>query len=380
MSALARYFLKSGVEIYGYDLTRSSLTKKLEAEGMRIHYDDDIDQIPDEIELVVYTPAIPDDHKELNWFRANGYTIKKRAEVLGMLSNEKRTIAVAGTHGKTSTSSIISHVLKYCGLDISAFLGGILAEQETNFIFGSSEFVVLEADEYDRSFLQLEPEILIISSLDADHLDIYGDHSTMLRAYETLCSQIKKGGILILMQDFGDYFSEEFHQKMHESQIKVLTAPDDFGFVNTRINNERFVFDYYDPFGELGSAVSTMPGEHNVSNCSAAILVARQLGMDNSQIKKALDSFKGIHRRFEIVHDSGFTLIDDYAHHPTELNKAVTTIKQLYPDRKVLAVFQAHLYSRTQDFYREFAYELEPLNEIWILDIYPAREEQIPEG
>jgi len=377
MSALARYFLGKGIEIYGYDLSKSSLTKKLEAEGMKIHYEEDIDLIPGNIDLVVYTPAIPSDHKEFQWFLKNDFQVKKRAEVLGLVSKDHFTIAVAGTHGKTSTSSIISHVLKYCGLDISAFLGGILAEQNSNYIAGQSNVVVLEADEYDRSFLHLQPSVLIITSLDADHLDVYGSHAKMLEAYEQLSLLIVEGGSLILMGDFESMFSDNWKAEIENRNINLLKCHQDFRYLNIRIEDESYKFDYLDDAGSIQALKSVMPGVHNISNSSAAIKVARLQGFSEEKITEALAAFKGIRRRFEVVHEGSFVLIDDYAHHPTELNRVVKTIKDLYPDRHVLGIFQAHLFSRTSDFYREFAKELKDLDEIWILEIYPAREKPI---
>ncbi len=374
MSALARYFLTRGIKVYGYDLTRSSLTKKLEAEGIEIHYDDDPSCIPDHIDLVVYTPAIPDDHKELNWFRDNNYEIRKRAEVLGWLSQNSKTIAVAGTHGKTSTSALIAHVLKYCGSDVSAFLGGIISGLNTNFIAGQSDIVVLEADEYDRSFLHLSPEILVVTSLDADHLDIYGSREVMLEAYEQLCMQIKPGGALILMGDFTDSFSTALKVYLEINNISLSVLGKEFSYSNIMVQNERYVFDYKDADLGIDKITSVMPGEHNVSNASAAIRIASLMGIDAASLRRAMQDFTGIKRRFEWLYDKGITLIDDYAHHPTELHFAVSTAKLIYKERKVLGIFQPHLYSRTKDFYRGFADELSKLDEVWILEIYPARE------
>jgi len=374
MSAIARYFLNEGVEIYGYDLAKTSLTKKLEAEGMHIHYDIDPDKIPKDIDGVIMTPAIPKDHRELAWINENNYSIKKRAEVLGLLSQLKKTIAVAGTHGKTTTSSLIAHILKYCGLDITAFLGGILVEQESNFISGHSDIVVLEADEYDRSFLHLHPDILVVLSMDPDHLDIYGTVEKMYEAYEQLCLQIKPGGHLIMHEHLLENLSNDFLDKLSAHDVSFIKVDDDFSYENLKIKQERFVFDFQS--GELDATdiISNLPGSYNVSNSAIAIQVALMLDVDLPKIKEALRHFRGIKRRFEWVYEGDKILIDDYAHHPEELKQALTAVNKLYPDKKILGVFQPHLYSRTQDFYKGFAKELARLSKVFLMPIYPARE------
>ena len=377
MSALARYFLGRGAEVYGYDLTATRLTRKLEAEGMTIHYVDDPLQIPKGIDLVVITPAIPESHKEWDWFRKNELPIKKRAEVLGMISRNHKTIAVAGTHGKTSTSSMIAHLLTYCGLDVSAFLGGILSSYDTNYLDGKSDYVVLEADEYDRSFLQLNPDVLVILSMDADHLDIYGNHANMIMAYEELTLRIAPNGKLILMSDLEDYFSYGWRAKIEARNIDLIQLGENFSYSDVRIEDSRFWFDYTENLEELKGLVSNMPGAHNILNASAAIYISRSLGVSNDKIREALLKFKGIKRRFEFLHTGRVHLIDDYAHHPKELKSAIDTILSLYPDRHVLGIFQPHLFSRTKDFYEGFAEELSRLGEVWLLDVYPAREKPI---
>lgn len=374
MSAIARFFLRNGVEIYGYDIANTRLTKKLEAEGMNIHYEIDIEKIPKDIDGVIYTPAIPENHEELIWLKRNDYSLKKRAEVLGLLSKEMKCIAIAGTHGKTTTSSILSHILTYCGLDISAFVGGILVDQNSNFIYGNSDIVVLEADEYDKSFLHLHPEILVILSVDPDHLDIYGDAKELHKTYEMLTTQIKDGGSLFLMGDFKYAFSDSWMQKMQDKNITIHFLNESFRFSNICIDNERYVFDFKNDSTEINEIVSQLPGHHNISNTSVAIQIALELGAKPIQIQNAIIKFKGIRRRFEVVYDDDKVLLDDYAHHPEELRNAVETINALYPNRKVLGIFQPHLFSRTNDFYKDFAKELESLDEIWLLEIYPARE------
>lgn len=374
MSALARYFKHRNVEVFGYDLTESSLTKKLETEGIQIHYKDDPNSIPKDIDLVIYTPAIPDTNQEWQWFKANNFPMHKRAEVLGWISQSQRCIAVAGTHGKTSTCSLITQLLTYCEKDISAFLGGILAEHNTNFISGDSDWVVLEADEYDRSFLHLTPEILVISSLDADHLDIYGERNEMVRAYEQLTFQVRKGGSILLMDDFRSEFSSDWETKMTLSGIQVLIKDIHFQTCNEGISESRYHFDF--EFGEvkINGIKSVMPGLHNIGNASAALVIGTMLDIPGGMLKDAMIHFKGVKRRFEIVFEGDFILVDDYAHHPNELKYAIDTINNLYKGKRIVGLFQPHLYSRTLDFYKEFARELELLPEVWLLEIYPARE------
>jgi len=374
MSAIARYYLDKGIEVFGYDLTETKLTRKLEAEGMKIHYDDNPGKIPDGIDMVVYTPAIPKTHKELQWFVENGYVIKKRAEVLGIISRENKAIAIAGTHGKTSTSSLLAHVLKYCGLEASSFLGGIVSNYDSNYLPGASEYCVLEADEFDRSFLHLRPEILVILSMDADHLDIYKDRKSMVEAYEELCSKIVEGGVLVLTEGLEKQFSNSWSDRMRERKIRVFTQGEDFEYNEIRIESGKYIFNYKGPGGGLENVFTCMPGEHNVSNASIALFIAQWLDLDLEDAKRAMQDFGGIQRRFETLYNARRVLIDDYAHHPEELRKAIETVQALYPHRTVTGIFQPHLFSRTNDFYKEFASALEALDRIWLLDIYPARE------
>ena len=376
MSAIARYFNHHGVKVYGYDLVNTSLTKKLEDEGMIIHYKEDISAIPKDIDLVVLTPAIPYEHEELKWFQKNNYTIKKRAEVLGLLSQEMNSIAIAGTHGKTTTSSLIGHILKYCGKDVTAFLGGILAEENSNYIQGDSDLVVLEADEYDRSFLHLHPTVLAIMSMDADHLDIYGTVEEMYKAYKQLTFQIKENGLLLLGPDVARKMSYEWMKGLAEKGIRVKRMFKDFDYENIRVEDSRYYFDSRG-VSEIKNIKSNLPGLHNLKNTIVGIQICQELGLSNQEIKKAISEFKGIKRRFEIVFEGDRILVDDYAHHPEELKNAVETVKDLYPGKKVLGVFQPHLYSRTKDFYRDFADELSHIDGIIVLPIYPAREEPI---
>jgi UDP-N-acetylmuramate--alanine ligase len=375
MSALARYYLNKGVAIYGYDIAKTSLTKKLEAEGMHIHYEVNPDLIPRDIDGVIITPAIPGSNAELKWLQSNGYTIKKRAEILGIISRSMYTIAIAGTHGKTTTSSVLAHILKYCGLDITAFLGGILVEENSNLMIGQSNIVVLEADEYDRSFLHLHPDVLVILSMDADHLDIYKDVESMYQAYEQLCGQIKRGGTLIMGSDCRPKFSNQWPAMIADQGINVKLLERDFGYENVEIKAARYHFDFLGSRTKITDLESFLPGRHNLMNTSIALEIADGLNCDREKLRAGVRNFRGIKRRFQILHEGQRVLIDDYAHHPEELRHAIATAKKLYPTKKVLGIFQPHLYSRTADFFGEFAEVLSALDEIWLLPIYPAREE-----
>jgi UDP-N-acetylmuramate--alanine ligase len=369
MSALARYFNSLGIEVFGYDKVETVLTKALVTEGMQIHYEDDVTQIPKGIDLVVYTPAIPKGHQELNYFWAQNYPVKKRAEVLGIISKNRKTIGVAGTHGKTTTSAILTHVLRSCGVDCTAFLGGIAANFESNFVAGQSEWVVMEADEFDRSFLHLYPELAIITSMDADHLDIYGDQASMHQTFYDYAKQV---------QNTLYYKYDLPLDSSHNKKITLCSYGIESGkakAVNVRAEAPYFVFDWQDGNNVLKDLKFTLPGNHNVLNATAAIAIAKKLGCEDDGIRAALLSFKGIKRRFEFMVDTAAQVyIDDYAHHPEELKAAIEAAKALYPDRKITGVFQPHLFSRTKDFAVEFAEALDLLDATILLDIYPARE------
>ncbi|MEM9919541.1 MAG: UDP-N-acetylmuramate--L-alanine ligase [Bacteroidota bacterium] len=373
MSALARYFNGIGKEVHGYDKTETGLTRKLVEEGMTIHYDENVEAIPSGVDLVVYTPAVPDSHAELQYFRTHDFPLKKRAEVLGIISRNRKCIGVAGTHGKTTTSSLLTYLLRSGGLDCSAFLGGVARNFASNFVEGQSEWVVVEADEYDRSFLHLRPEMAIVLSMDADHLDIYGDVAKIHEGFNQYVSGVAEGGSII-----------------HKVGLP-LVVPDKrqamtFGFEkgdlraeNIRVVNGYFEFDLKSPFGDIDQIKMSLPGHHNIENALAAIGIAQQLKIDSEAIKKALASFKGIKRRFEIVYrDEQVVYIDDYAHHPSELKAAIHAARTLFPKRKITGIFQPHLYSRTQDFADGFAEALDQLDKAFLLDIYPARELPIP--
>lgn len=370
MSALARYFKGQSVEVFGYDKTETILTKKLVEEGMTIHYEEDLNQIPEGIDLVVYTPAVPTTHQELVYFRENGFPVKKRAEVLGIISRSKKTVAVAGTHGKTTTSSITTHLLRSGGLDCTAFLGGIAQNLQSNFVHGESEWVVVEADEFDRSFLHLDPDIATISSMDADHLDIYGDEEKLLETgFRAFARKLKPGGKLWVRLGL----AKNFENIEYLQEFGLDEGP--YRSENVRVEDGMFVFDYINPNTRIEALKFTLPGRHNVENATAAITVALHLGIKEEAIREGLLSFKGIKRRFEFLfRQPKIVYIDDYAHHPSELNAAIGAAKQLYPEKKITGIFQPHLFTRTRDFAEGFAAALDRLDEILLLDIYPARE------
>lgn len=370
MSALARYFNSRQVEVFGYDKTETKLTKKLVGEGMEIHFEDDVSQIPEEVDLVVFTPAIPNSHDELNYFLENNFLVKKRSEVLGIISRSKKTIGVAGTHGKTSTSSVLTWMLKVGGIDCTAFLGGIAQNFESNFIEGKSDWVVIEADEYDRSFLHLNPDISIILSTDADHLDIYGDVATMQKTFFDYADKTKSNGFVFIKDGLRIPFTKN---GITYGQFGINTGS--YRSENVRVENGFFVFDFKSCVENIDNIEITLAGKHNVENATAAIAVAQQLGIKGDDIKKSLATFKGIKRRFERVFEEGNVVyIDDYAHHPSELKVAIEAAKMLFPNSRITGIFQPHLFSRTNDFVDGFATELDELDEVILMDIYPARE------
>jgi UDP-N-acetylmuramate--alanine ligase len=370
MSAVARYFNERGVEVFGYDKTETTLTKKLAEEGMKIHFEEDLNQIPEGIDVVVYTPAVPATHTELVYFKEEGFEVIKRAEALGIISRGMKTIAIAGTHGKTSTTSITTHVLQEGGVDCSAFLGGIAQDFSSNFVSGKSDWVVVEADEFDRSFLHLDPDIAVITSIDADHLDIYGDHETMLETgFRAFAKKLKPGGELIIQHSLAGYFPG------FEGVQAYGVLGGTYCAENIRVEDGFFVFDYRNEEQTIPNIKFTLPGRHNIENATAAITIALKLGVKREDIKKALASFKGIKRRFDIVYkDEKVVYIDDYAHHPSELKAAIGAARELFPTRQLTGIFQPHLFSRTNDFAEGFAEALDGLDEVLLLDIYPARE------
>jgi UDP-N-acetylmuramate--alanine ligase len=371
MSALARYFKNRGAVVCGYDKTRTNLTVALENEGILVSYLDDDLTIPICFQenhadtLIVYTPAIPKGSKILNFFLDNKFDLKKRSQVLGIISKGQFCIAVAGTHGKTTTSSLIAHILTHSGYGCTAFLGGITTNYNSNFLLGDNNVVVVEADEYDRSFLTLHPDIAVITSMDADHLDIYGDVSQLQESFHLFASQLKPGGTLFLKS--GLPLSDGITYSLWENS--------DAKGLNIRVAQRSFVFDYFDADTEILDLSLMLPGKHNVENAVAAIGVALKLGIAEDKIKAAVAAFLGVKRRFEyVVNQPDHIYIDDYAHHPEELKACFDAVRQLYPDKKLTVIFQPHLFTRTRDFADEFAEVLGTVDELILLEIYPARE------
>lgn len=377
MSAIARYFIAQGKKVSGYDKTQTVLTNRLSAEGMDIHYVDELEAIPEDVDVIIYTPAIPKDHKGYNFLMNSGIPMMKRSEALGLISNDRNSIGIAGTHGKTTTSAMTTHVLKVGGIDVSAFLGGITVDYQSNFLIGHSDVVVLEADEYDRSFLRLSPFIASISSMDPDHLDIYGDENVMVDGFKAYAAKIRDNGYLIIKEGLLDKFTAQELLALDSRSITVLEYGETGQVLikNLRVELGKYIFDYHGLNHEIKDITMNMPGRHNVENACVAVTVALINGVTHQNIKKALAEFKGIQRRFERIIDSkDLVFIDDYAHHPGELRVAIDAARTLYPDRKITGIFQPHLYSRTRDFVDGFAEELDKLDEIILMEIYPARE------
>jgi UDP-N-acetylmuramate--alanine ligase len=371
MSGLARYFCHLGCIVCGYDKTATDLTTELKNEGMQIIFDDNADWIPlsfqepDPGTLIIYTPAIPKDSAILNFFINNRFELFKRSQVLGLISRGKFTVAIAGTHGKTTTSTMVAHILKHSGMDCSAFLGGISTNYDSNVLYGKNDIVVVEADEYDRSFLTLYPNIAVITSMDADHLDIYGDHLHLQESFRLFTSQIKEGGVLIRKQGL----------PLEDGFTYSINDPADAIALNIRIADGSFYFDFRNAKYDITNIRLGIPGYHNVENATAATEATLRLGVPPEAIKGALEAFRGVKRRFEyIVKTPEHIYIDDYAHHPEELRAAITSVKKLYPDKKLVTIFQPHLYTRTRDFADGFAEVLDLTDELILLDIYPARE------
>jgi UDP-N-acetylmuramate--alanine ligase len=385
MSALARWFTRKGMNVAGYDKTATTLTQELESEGMKIHFDDSIDSIPAVIKdnrdktLVVFTPAIPKDHKQHSYLKDNGYTILKRSEVLGLITKGYTTIGVAGTHGKTTTSSMVAHILYTAGKDMVAFLGGITSNYKSNLVMrgdvSDKTIVVVEADEFDRSFLRLYPQIAIITSADADHLDIYGDHEAVLTSFRDYINQINKGGSLIIHESVEERLAGEV---THVTKYNYSMSRGQFFAGNITASSGFFEFDLHG-FGKVERIKLGVPGFHNIENSIAAALAASLCGVSMSMIKRALESFSGVKRRFEFVlKGKKVIFVDDYAHHPAEIEAFLKSMKSMYPRRKLTTIFQPHLFSRTRDFADGFAKSLSLSDEVILMDIYPARELPIP--
>jgi len=386
MSALARYFHAQGKFVAGYDKTPTTLTDELIDEGIEIHFADDVHSIPSALRhtemmlyttLVIYTPAVPSTHSELNYFIENDFQVKKRSEVLGMITKTAYTIAVAGTHGKTTTSSMIAHILRSSGIDCTAFLGGISKNYHSNLLLSkdpsAKKIMVVEADEYDRSFLTLHPDVAVITSMDADHLDIYGDKKYLEESYRLFAQQVKPGGKLI-------------HKKglpLNDLEVQqaeyALSGPCDYSASHIEIKDHQYHFNWDNSSTSIHDLSSGMPGLHNVENAVAAIAAAKQLGITSEKISAAIHSYTGVKRRFDYqVKTDSVVYIDDYAHHPEELRACISSVRELYPGKMITGIFQPHLYSRTRDFADGFAKSLSMLDSLILLDIYPARELPIP--
>jgi UDP-N-acetylmuramate--alanine ligase len=388
MSALARYFNRMGTRVSGYDKTPTSLTTKLIQEGIKIHFDEDTGSIPADTELVIYTPAIPKDNKELNYCITRGYTILKRSEVLGLITKNDKTIAVAGTHGKTTISAMIAHIFKQSGKDFTAFLGGISKNYNGNYITGNADpnapllplggfsTFIAEADEFDRSFLHLTPSIAVITSTDADHLDIYKNHQDLKNSFSEFIKKIKPGGILITKPGLDIHFNDQHSPEIYTYSLHPGTH---YYPSSTEIQSNSTVFDLVTPSGTIDKIVLGVPGVFNLENSIAALAVACLSDIPKKKMKEALRTFQGVQRRFDFhIIQPDFIYIDDYAHHPEELRSCISAVKELYPHKKITGVFQPHLYSRTRDLADDFATSLELLDELILLEIYPAREKAIP--
>ena len=381
MSAIARYFHSIGILVNGYDKTETPLTKELVAEGIHIHYKDLGSRIGDlgltkESCLVVLTPAIPKDHQEWKWLVDKNFTILKRSQVLGIITDVYQTIGVAGTHGKTTTSTLIAHILKQSNVDCAAFLGGISSNYQTNLLLNQStnqpinQYMVVEADEFDRSFLTLHPSIAIITSTDADHLDIYGEHNELKKSFLAYASQCKENGSLILKKGL-DITADVTRDFITYS----VTEKADAYASNIQIKGDEYSFDLLFKEQHINNLVLGIPGLHNVENAVAASVACLLAGVTADELKAGLASFKGVKRRFEyIIKRNDFVYIDDYAHHPEELRAIISSVKNMYPNKKIVAAFQPHLFSRTRDFVDGFAESLSLLDNVVLLDIYPARE------
>jgi len=383
MSAIARFFLAMDCAVVGYDKTKTQLTEQLEKEGVLIHYDEDLSQIPESIKqkesntLVVYTPAIPASNIEFCYLKDNDIRLYKRSEVLGLITENFFTVAIAGTHGKTTTTSIVAHVLNDCDVDCIAFLGGISLNFNSNLLLNkNAKTVVVEADEFDRSFLTLSPDIALITSLDADHLDIYGDKDEMKNSYQDFVRKINKGGVLITKPEY-----LETLRVNPDIEYKTYTLTEEANCKATSVNIKEGSY-YLDVNCENKNTSNIqlgLPGIHNVENAVGAFAIGNQMELEANKIKEALTSYKGVRRRFEYhLKTEDIVYIDDYAHHPTELEFCINSVKELYPNKKITGIFQPHLYTRTRDFLEGFATSLSLLDELILLDIYPARELPIP--
>ncbi len=380
MSAIERYFIHRGAVVAGYDRTPSNLTRQLEQEGILIHYEENVEEIPHACKdksscLVIYTPAIPATHKELTWFRDNGFEVLKRAQVLGMLTRTHKGLCVAGTHGKTTTSTMCAHIIHQSHVDCNAFLGGISKNYGTNYILSaSSDYVVIEADEFDRSFHWLRPWMTVITSTDPDHLDIYGTKEAYLESFRHYTELIQPGGALIIHTDL------EMKANVQEGVHTYTYSRDkgDFHAENIVIENGEITFDFISPKGNITGVKLGQPVPINIENGVAAMALAQLSGCTDEEIKYGIASYHGVERRFDFkIRDSRHVLLSDYGHHPKEILQCAKSLREIYPTRKLTAIFQPHLYTRTRDFYQDFADALSHFDEVILTEIYPAREEPI---
>ena len=380
MSAIARYFLHKGVVVGGYDRTPSELTRQLEKEGAAIHYEERVALVPDACKnpascLVVYTPAIPAEHAELVYFRANGFTIEKRAQVLGTLTRTHKGLCVAGTHGKTTTSTMCAHIMHQSHVDCNAFLGGISKNYGTNYILSQSDYIVIEADEFDRSFHWLRPWMSVITATDPDHLDIYGTKQAYLESFRHYTTLIQPGGALILHTNL------EMTADVQPGVTVYSYSRDegDFHAENICIDNGEITFDFVSPIERVDHVELGQPIPINIENGVAAMAMAQLNGCTADELRSGMKTYGGVDRRFDFkIKDSRHVLLSDYAHHPKEIYQSAKSIRELYKNRKITAIFQPHLYTRTRDFYKDFADALSQLDEVILCDIYPAREQPIP--
>ena len=376
MSAIARYFIKKGLVVAGYDKTPSDLTKRLETEGMLIHYEENVDEIPHECKkkescLVIYTPAIPAEHQELKFFRENGFEIHKRAQVLGTLTQSHKGLCVAGTHGKTTTSTMCAHIMHQSHLDCNAFLGGISKNYGTNYILSDSDYVVIEADEFDRSFHWLRPWMTVITSTDPDHLDIYGTKEAYLESFRHYTELVQPGGALIIHRDLE--MKESLQPGVRRYDYSLNEG--DFHAENIVIENGEITFDFISPFESIKGVQLGQPIPINIENGIAAMAMAQLNGCTAEELKYGMQTYGGVDRRFDFkIKNSKMVFLSDYAHHPKEIYQSAKSIRELYKDKHITAIFQPHLYTRTRDFYKDFADALSQLDEVILTEIYPARE------
>ena len=379
MSAIARYFIKKGLVVAGYDKTPSDLTRRLEKEGMLIHYEENVDEIPHACKkkescLVIYTPAIPESHQELRYFRENGFEIQKRAQVLGTLTQTHKGLCVAGTHGKTTTSTMCAHIMHQSHLNCNAFLGGISKNYGTNYILSNSDYVVIEADEFDRSFHWLRPWMSVITSTDPDHLDIYGTKEAYLESFRHYTELIQPGGALIIHRDL----EMKEHLQSGVRRYDYGLSEGDFHAENIRIENGEITFDFISPIECVPNVELGQPIPINIENGIAAMAMAQLNGCTAKELKFGLQTYGGVDRRFDFkIKTDRLVFLSDYAHHPKEIYQSARSIRELYKDKHITAIFQPHLYTRTRDFYKEFAEALSLLDEVVLTEIYPAREEPI---